>query len=223
MNLRYTCLVLDHDDTVVDSSATVHFPAYLETIKTIRPDVEPVDLDGWFLKNFDPGILAYLTKELGFTPEEMETEYRVWRSYSSTLKPGFYPGIIDLLTRYVDLGGKIAVVSHSESDIIERDYRETGGAAVTPDLVFGWEMDEGRRKPAPWPVLEVMRRLSIPPEEVLVIDDLKPAVLMARGAGVAVAGAGWGHAIPVIVDYMKSNCDYYLKTVGEFEALLFKE
>jgi phosphoglycolate phosphatase/pyrophosphatase PpaX len=220
MNLRYKCLVLDHDDTAVDSSATVHFPAYLETIKKIRPEVEPVDLDGWFLKNFDPGIQAYLTKELEFTREEMETEYRVWRSYSSALKPAFYPGIIALLTRYVNLGGKTAVVSHSESDIIERDYRETGGGVVTPDIVFGWEMDEGHRKPDPWPVLEVMRRLSIPPEEVLVIDDLKPAVLMARGAGVAVAGAGWGHAIPEIVDYMKGNCDYYFKTVSELESFL---
>lgn len=221
MNLRYKCLVLDHDDTVVDSSATVHFPAYLETIKKMRPEVEPLDLNGWFLKNFHPGILPYLTKELEFTPEEMEVEYHVWRSYSSRLKPGFYPGIIDLLARFSHLGGKIAVVSHSESDIIERDYRETGGGVVMPDIVFGWEMEEGRRKPDPWPVLEVIRRLSISPEELLVVDDLKPAVLMARDAGVAVAGAGWGHAIPEIVDYMKGNCDYFFKTVSELKSFLF--
>ncbi len=220
MNLRYKCLVLDHDDTVVDSSATVHFPAYLETMKKTRPDLEPVDLDGWFLKNFHPGILAYLTEELGFTREEMKAEYSIWRSYSSKLKPGFYPGILDLLSEYSNLGGRIAVVSHSESDIIERDYRETGGGVVTPDMVFGWELEEGRRKPDPWPVLEVMRRLSVSPEDVLVVDDLKPAVLMARGAGVDVAGAGWGHAIPEIVDYMTQNCDHYFKTVGAFESLL---
>ena len=112
------------------------------------------------------------------------------------------------------------MVSHSESDIIERDYRETGGGVVTPDMVFGWELEEGRRKPDPWPVLEVMRRLSVPPEDVLVVDDLKPAVLMARGAGVAVAGAGWGHAIPEIVDYMTQSCDHYFKTVSAFESLL---
>ncbi len=218
MSLRYNCLVLDHDDTTVDSSATVHFPAYLETIKKMRPGVEPVDLEGWFLKNFHPGILAYLIEELKFTPEEMASEYHVWRSYSSSLKPHFYPGIIDFLTRFTRLGGKLAVVSHSERDIIERDYRETGGGVVAPDIVFGWEMEEGRRKPDPWPVLEVMRRLSITPEEVLVVDDLKPAVLMARAAGVAVAGAGWGHAIPEIVDYMKRNCDYYFDTVDDLES-----
>ena len=220
MSLRYKCLILDHDDTVVDSSASVHFPAYLETMQKMRPGAEPVDLDGWFLKNFHPGILAYLTEELEFTGEEMEVEYSVWRSYSARLKPGFYPGILDLLSEYSKLGGKIAVVSHSESDIIKRDYRDTGGDVVTPDVVFGWELEEGRRKPDPWPVHEVIRRLSLSLEEVLVVDDLKPAVLMARSAGVAVAGAGWGHSIPVIVDYMKQNCDYYFETVDEFESLI---
>ena len=222
MNLRYKCLILDHDDTVVESSASVHYPAYLETMSKIRPEVEPVDLDGWFLKNFHPGILFYLTKELEFTREEMEAEYRVWRSYSSAVNPPFYPGVIDLLAKYADLGGRIAVVSHSEADIIERDYRETGGGRVVPDVVFGWEMEEGHRKPDPWPVLEVMRRLSLSPEEVLVVDDLKPAVLMARAAGVAVAGAGWGHAIPEIVDYMRRACDYDFKSIREFERFIIE-
>ena len=220
MSLAYKCLVLDHDDTVVDSSATVHYPAYLETMRKARPDVEPVDLDGWFLKNFHPGILAYLTEELEFSREEMKAEYGVWRSYSSKIKPGFYPGVLDLLTEFSKRGGKIAVVSHSESDIIERDYRETGGGVVMPDIVFGWEMEEEQRKPSPWPVLEVMRRLSVTADEVLVVDDLKPAVLMARRAGVAIAGAGWGHSIPTIVDYMEGNCDHYFKTIDAFRSFL---
>lgn len=220
MSLAYRCLILDHDDTVVDSSATVHFPAYLETMRKTRPGLKPVDLKGWFLKNFHPGILSYLTEELGFSDAEMEAEYSVWRSYSSKIKPGFYPGILELLTEFVGRGGKIAVVSHSESDIIERDYRETGGGVVTPDIVFGWEMAEDQRKPNPWPVLEVIRRLSISADEVLVVDDLKPAVLMAHGAGVKIAGAGWGHSIPAIVDYMEENCDYYFRTVDAFRSLL---
>lgn len=220
MNLRYNCLIIDHDDTVVDSSASVHYPAYLEMMRQLRPDIEPVDLNGWFLKNFHPGILSYLTEELRLTSEEMNVEYAVWRSYSQSRKPHFYPGILDMLADYSSRGGKIAVVSHSERDIIERDYGETGGGVVTPDIVFGWEMDEGRRKPDPWPVLEVMRRLSLNREEVLVVDDLKPAVLMARRAGVDMAGVGWAHRIPVIVEYMKSNCDYYCPTVDDLKMLI---
>jgi len=204
-------LILDHDDTVVNSSATIHYPAYLHTMKTLRPDADPVDLDGWFLKNFHPGIMSYLTDELAFTSEEMDVEYRVWRSYSTSRKPHFYPGVADLLNRFSSKGGRIAVVSHSERDIIERDYRDAG--SPMPDLVFGWEMEEEKRKPSPWPVKEVVRLLELEKEQVLVVDDLKPAVVMARAAGVAVGGAGWGHAIPEIVEYMKKQCDYYFRSV----------
>jgi beta-phosphoglucomutase-like phosphatase (HAD superfamily) len=219
MKLNYRCLVLDHDDTVVDSSATVHFPAYLETMRTLRPAMVPVTLDGWFLKNFDPGILPYLTDELGFSTEELETEYRIWRSYSSVREPHFYPGMAELLTTYASEGGRIAVVSHSERDIIERDYRSAGG--VMPELVFGWEMDEDKRKPSPWPVLETLKEFEAAPEDILVVDDLKPAVVMARSAGVAVAGAGWGHSIPEIVDFMKQNCDHYFPRLADLEKTLF--
>jgi beta-phosphoglucomutase-like phosphatase (HAD superfamily) len=219
MKLNYRCLVLDHDDTVVDSSATVHFPAYLETMRTLRPAMVPVTLDGWFLKNFDPGILPYLTDELGFSAEELETEYRIWRSYSSVREPHFYPGMAELLTTYASEGGRIAVVSHSERDIIERDYRSAGG--VMPELVFGWEMDQDKRKPSPWPVLEALRVFGAAPEDILVVDDLKPAVVMARSAGVAVAGAGWGHSIPEIVEFMKQNCDHYFPRLVDLEKTLF--
>ncbi len=218
MSLVYRCLILDHDDTVVDSSATIHYPAYLETMKTVRPDLDPVDLDGWFLKNFHPGILPYLTEELGFSEEELKEEYRVWRTYSTRIEPHFYPGIIDTLIRYSREGGRIAVVSHSERDIIERDYRTEG--ELMPDLVFGWEMEEGKRKPDPWPVQETIRILDISPRDVLVVDDLKPAVVMARAAGVAVAGAGWGHSVPEIRSYMEEHCDYYLSEVSDLARLL---
>ncbi|MBT3274284.1 MAG: HAD family phosphatase [Spirochaetales bacterium] len=224
--MKYKCLILDHDDTIVDSSATVHYPAYLETMANLRSESKPVDLDGWFLKNFHPGILEYLTGELGFSPAELEEEYRVWRSYSSTRQPHFYPGVVDFLAEYQKQGGRIAVVSHSERDIIERDYRSVSAdpshpVLQVPELIFGWEMPEDKRKPAPWPVLETLRVYGITPEEALVLDDLKPAVVMARAAGVPVAGAGWGHNIREIVDYMKENCNHYFSTVTELRRLIF--
>jgi len=221
MSLKYRCLILDHDDTVVDSTATVHYPAYLEMVKELRPGTEPVDLDGWFRKNFDPGILGFLRDELGFSDEEMQKEYTMWRTFVLSQRPHFYPGITDFLIRYARQGGKIAVVSHSERDIIERDYRETGGGAVLPDVVFGWEMEEHQRKPHPWPVHEIMRQFSLEPGNVLIVDDLKPAVEMAHAAGVDIAAAGWAHQIPEIVSYMKKHATYYCRTVQDLETVVF--
>ena len=35
--LKYPCLVLDHDDTVVQSEATINFPFFVYILNQIRP------------------------------------------------------------------------------------------------------------------------------------------------------------------------------------------
>ena len=55
--MRYKCLVLDHDDTVVDSTASIHYPAFLEALKVLRPGCETISLEDYFRENFDPGFI----------------------------------------------------------------------------------------------------------------------------------------------------------------------
>ena len=35
--MRFRCLVMDHDDTTVNSTATIHFPSFLAYLKLVRP------------------------------------------------------------------------------------------------------------------------------------------------------------------------------------------
>ena len=72
------------------------------------------------------------------------------------------------------------------------------GERIKPDLVFGWDDDPLRRKPAPWPALHALKQLDVEPHEALVLDDLAPGVKMAKAANLAVAAAGWGHSVPVV-------------------------
>ena len=215
-----SCLIVDHDDTVVDSSQTVHYPAYLETMERLRPDIEPVTLEGWFLKNFHPGIMEYFTKELEFTEREMSKEYEVWRSFVTSRQPQFYPGAAELLLDFKRAGGHVVVVSHSEADMILRDYRAATQGRLAPDLVFGWEMEEEKRKPSPWPILETMKSLHLRQSEILTVDDLKPGAIMAHSAGVAIGAAGWGHDIPEIRAYMIDHCDYYFHTINDLRNVI---
>lgn len=219
--LRYTCLIIDHDDTAVDSSEEIHYPAHLEMMRRLRPQLSPVTLDQWFQKNFDPGVVRFLVDELGLTKEELIQEFEIWRSFTSSRIPHFYPGVLDLLRWFRSRGGKIAVVSHSERDLIERDYRSASPEdPIIPDLIFGWDHDESRRKPHPWPALETLARFGCGAEEAIILDDLKPGVLMGQASGVAVAAAGWGHRIPAIRAYMERNCLGYFEAVADFAAYL---
>ena len=76
--LNYKCLILDHDDTVMDSTASIHYPAFLSSLNELRPGTT-ISLDDYFRVNFDPGFLPYLTEVLSFTPEELDKAVAVFR------------------------------------------------------------------------------------------------------------------------------------------------
>ncbi len=221
MTLIHKCLIIDHDDTAVNSTAMIHHPAHIEVMRILRPKQKPINLDEWFLKNFHPGIMVYLTDELRFSEDEIQVEYKVWRDFTSNRIPQFYPGFIEALIEYRKRGGLVAVVSHSERDIIERDYKSYNGKEdFVPDIIFGWDYNEERRKPSPFPVQEILNYFGLDSSQALIIDDLRPGVLMGRATKVPVAGAGWGHSIPQIREYMQKNCVAYFETVEDFKNFI---
>ncbi|MBT4286883.1 MAG: HAD hydrolase-like protein [Deltaproteobacteria bacterium] len=221
--IRYKCLILDHDDTAVDSTASIHYPAHLEVMKQIRPKEVPVSLEGWFTKNFDPGIMEFLKDELKFSETEMQKEYDIWREYSTQKIPTFYSGFINLLNQFHAAGGIVTVVSHSDVDVIQSHYQNKAfNGTKLPHLIYGWDMDPEKRKPAAYPVNQILKTFNLQPYEALIVDDLKPAVVMAKKSGVPVAAAGWCHQIPVIQQYMKINCDFYLDAISDLNNLIFK-
>lgn len=216
--LKYKCLVLDHDDTVVRSSTEMGYPSFCETLAKLRPDVK-LTLDEFLLFCFEPGFPGYCQDVLGFSEAEMDIESELWRAYINKNMPPFFAGMADLIRRYKAKGGILCVASHSHSETILRDYREQCG--LEPDCIFGWDLEPSQRKPNPYPLLEIMRRYRLQPDELLMVDDLKPGLDMATLCGVPFACAGWSHALPRIASFMKENCSLYLKDIDALEALLF--
>lgn len=215
--MKYQCLILDHDDTAVNSSAIIHHPAHLESMQTLRPDHPPCTLEEWFLKNFDPGIMAYLRDEIGLNQDELAIEHKFWRRFTTTMTPEFYPGFIEALRCFRAAGGIVTVVSHSEADIIHKHYGD-----FQPDAVFGWVEDETKRKPSPWPIEQILQRFHVPKKAALIVDDLKPGVLMAENAGVEIAAAGWAHCVPKIEEFMRAHTSAYLESVEQFAAYIIQ-
>ena len=215
--MKYKCLVLDHDDTVVNSTATIHFPAFQAFMKTARPSIS-MSLEEYFALNFDPGVVALFRDICGLSPQETKAEETFWRGYVKDHIPQAYPGIRQILETHKQRGGLFCVVSHSYSDYILRDYAHNH--LPEPDLVYGWDLDPALRKPHPYALHEIMRIFSLQPEELLVIDDLKPGYDMARAAGVPFAAAGWANDVPSIEAFMRSGSPLYFKTVSELASYL---
>lgn len=217
--MKYKCLVLDHDDTVVDSTATIHYPSFIAYLNDYMPErVGDYDLDTFFKKNFHPGVLELFRDELGMSDEQMQHEEEYWVKFVESRIPTAYGGIREIIADFRARGGIIAVVSHSFKRYIERDYGHND--LPTPDVIYGWDIPKENRKPSPWCILDLAEKYHLDPSEILVVDDLKPGYDMARAAGARFAAAGWANDIPEIEAFMRENCDYYLKTVADFAALL---
>lgn len=217
MEPKYRCLVLDHDDTVVNSTATVHYPCFVEYAKLRLPHMR-ISLEEFFLYNFDPGVLRFYTEICGMSPEDMEDEKLFWQNYVNSHIPEVFPGIPEILEEQKRRGGLIAVVSHSFSENILRDYRTW--SLPEPDAIYGWEYPAAQRKPSPWPLEQIMREFRLRPEELLVVDDLKPGYDMAKAAGVPFAAAGWAYRVERIERFMRENCDRYFASVKELDEFL---
>ena len=215
--MKYRCLVVDHDDTVVNSTATLHYPAFLAYMKDAKPELR-MSLEEYFSYNFDPGVIPMFRDICGLTEEQMDEEERFWSEYVSQRIPEAYEGMKDILWEYKKEGGLICVASHSFSEYIRRDYKAND--LPEPDLVFGWDLPPEKRKPDPYALLETERAFGLKAPEMLVLDDLKPGYDMARAASVPFAAAGWANDVPEIEAFMRRNCDFYFKTVKEFGEFL---
>lgn len=216
--MKYKCLVLDHDDTVVNSTYEIHYPSFMGYLEDARPGYT-MTFEQYMHENFHPGFQTFCTDTLKLTSAEMEEEVEYWRKYVREHVPSAYKGFKKILRKFKENNGIICVVSHSLSENILRDYRENG--LPLPDEVYGWDKPANERKPSPFPIFEIMSKYELSPLEILMVDDLKPGLDMARDAGIDFAAAGWAYELPEIQQYMKKNSDYYLETVKQLEDLIF--
>ena len=220
MAINYKCLVLDHDDTVVDSSASIHYPSFVEYLKVARPHLaDKYTLEEYFEKNFHPGIVELFTDEIGLSPEELEEEEAFWRDYVKNHIPNAYPGMREIIADFKAEGGIVAVDSHSLSENIKRDYKANN--LPEADIIYGWDIPKEMRKPSPATLLDLMEKYNLKPEEILVVDDLKPGYDMAKSAGVPIAAAAWAHNVPEIAGFMKQNCEFFCTSVEELRKVIF--
>lgn len=217
--LKYPCLILDHDDTVVQSEATVNYPFFVDFLKEYRPGMTITEHE-YISGCFHPGYIEMCRQRFAFTDEELLIEYNGWKDYIRSHIPDPYPGIGALIRKYKAAGGIICVVSQSAQENILRDYR--AHFAMEPDEIYGWDLEPAYRKPNPWALEQVMAKYGFSPAQLLVVDDMKPAVQMARDAGAPIAFAGWGRKeYPEIYHQMSNMCDFTFGEIVELERFLF--
>ncbi|MCK5811898.1 MAG: HAD family hydrolase [Clostridiales bacterium] len=208
--MKYKCLVLDHDDTMVKSTPFMHYPSFLETLNLLRPGME-ISLEQFFEYGFEPGFFEMCTDIIGYNEEEMAKQYEIWHKNIDHKTPDFFEEALKVVTDFKKQGGIVTVVSHSSVAMIKRHYEEK--ATFIPDMIFGY--DSKLMKPDPYPLIEIMKKYNLKPNELVVIDDLKPGYDMAKAMGVDFIWAGWTHQIDKLIAFMKENATVCLMNPKE--------
>ena len=219
--LKYPCLVLYHDDTVVQTLKTLSYPFWCLELEQFRPGTTMTIHD--YVRECHRLGFADMCREIfQFTDAELKKEHVQWMGYIMENIPEIFPGIERIVHRQKAEGGMLFVVSHSHEDNILRDYLHHFG--IRPDGIYGWERPAEQRKPNPFPLMDIMKKYGFKPEEILVVDDMQLACQMADPLGVPVAFAGWDDmGVPELREEMANRCAFSFDSVSELERFLFDE
>jgi len=175
----------DLDGVLVDS-APFHFQAWRELLASLGRELSEAD----FRRTFGLRNDAILSDLVGDLPAaEMERlaarkEALFRRAALGNIVP--LPGALALLRLLRERGFKLALVSstpHGNIDLILGSLGVEGAF----DVIVG-EEDVRRGKPDPEGFLLAARRLGVPPEECVVIEDAPVGVEAAKRGGMRCAG-----------------------------------
>ena len=120
--MKYPCLVLDHDDTVVQSESTINYPYFCYILNEFRPG-KTITLDEYVHGCCELGFAEMCKQWYAFTDEEMETEYQGWKAYIMEHIPAPFPGIKELILKQKEL--ELIYVTYaiiSKYELIDGDY-----------------------------------------------------------------------------------------------------
>ena len=219
--LKYPCLVLDHDDTVVQTEKALAYPCFKEFIERIRPGKTLTYQE--YVRDCSRMVFADMCRQVwGFTDEELQEEYFVWKDFIKQHIPPICPGIDRIIRRQREEGGLICVASLSTTEVILRDYNHHFG--ITPDVIYDYDLPTHLRKPNTYPLLDIMERFDLRPEQMLMVDDMKLGWDMAKKVGVPTAFAAWSkEELPEMAQQMREIFDVSFDTVDALYDYLFEE
>jgi HAD superfamily hydrolase (TIGR01509 family) len=116
-------------------------------------------------------------------PRDLAARYlaRVVPALRASVRP--LPGVPDVLRALRERGLRLGLASSSCPEVIATTLAALGVSAMFEAVVSGDEVPRG--KPAPDVFVEAAKRLGLPPEHCVVIEDSERGIRAARAAGMA--------------------------------------
>lgn len=202
--MKYECVIFDWDGTLVDSLGRIVSSmraAAMEVGATDRSDYQIKDIIGLELVE----AIATLYPELphAIVLEMRECYSRIYLEHEQDPTRYFF-GIPELLVDLRDASGILGVATGKSRRGLDRVM----SALSAHDIFHATRCaDETKGKPEPDMVLELLDTLNVPLHRAVVVGDSHFDLEMARRAGVASIGVGWGaQALDRLAQFSDAVC-----------------
>lgn len=155
-----------------------------------------------------------LPAEKGHLKDKVTKRFLEYYSGHLTDKSREYPHVKETLENLT--GFKKAVISNKREDLSKRLLEELG-LAVYFDLIIGSDT-AGERKPSAIPVLYIISKLGVSPEESIIVGDSNFDVEAGKKAGVKTVAVTYGYRHRELL----TGADYIIDDIRELVPLLRK-
>ena len=184
-----SAVIFDFDGVIADSES-LHFRAFQQTFGERGWNLTEPDYYGRYLGYSDREVFEMVARENGHPLAAEELDRLIaskGRAYSRLIGdgPALCPGAADLIHR-LDQHFPLAIASSAFAHEITEVLEATGLLAHFKVIVGAEDVDES--KPSPAPYLEAARRLGIPPDACVAIEDSPWGLESAHRAGLKTIG-----------------------------------
>jgi HAD superfamily hydrolase (TIGR01662 family) len=214
-------MMFDLDGTLIDS-----IPTYFQLMETILETVglppAPKALVAEFMTAGLEALEKMIPEMMMDRKDELIQECILvgrklsWNMFNDTVQ--LFDGARELFSLLAARNILIGVVTSTQRHVIERKLAPLARNNIKDklDVVIAIE-DAPERKPAPDPLIECARRLSVPPEKCVYVGDSHVDIQAGNAAGMMTIGVLTG-----LDDYKtleKENPTMILESVGEIREL----
>lgn len=190
--LKKRALIFDHDDTLVDSQRTIHYPLFLKSLDQLRPYHDKPSFQEFVTRSNQYGFENYIRQVYGFNDAEVEQEILWWRQGVGEAKAEIFDDLKPILNDFINSNGILIVYSYSESHMIIRDYERYFD--FVPHEIIGFDQERHLQKPYRLPVLMALHKYQLDPKDCLLVDDMPLLIDTAKRLNMDMVGAHWAEA-----------------------------
>lgn len=176
-------LVFDFDGLILDTE-TPEMVSWQEEFESAGVQLDPDRWMSWIGTYAGVDLYDELSEALG-APVDRDTvrASRQERYARLIATEEIRPGVLDYLARADELGLRLGVASSSPNEWVRR-HLTTLGLEARFHAICGRDDVGGVAKPAPDVYLEVLRRLGVPAENAIALEDSPNGVRAAKAAGI---------------------------------------